>query len=297
MIALPFANRTPNRLVARLTGLAALGFLAGSLATASAHAEEWTKSYTISGRARVHVDSNDGSVRVTTGDSNQVEFRVIYNGYTLDKNLTVSSNQSGDQVQFSARVRSGFTFGWGAHRGLRLEVHMPRNADLNVDTGDGSVESDAINGNLDIHTGDGHIRVDGAKGQIRLRTGDGSIEGRDIDGQLEATSGDGHITVEGRFDALNIKTGDGSVTARANPGSKLANGWNVHTGDGSVTMSLPGDLQANIDASTNDGRISMGLPVMVEGTMGTSQIHGKMNGGGPPLTIHTGDGSIHLSKT
>jgi hypothetical protein len=297
MFTLPFSGRTPERMLGRLAGLAALAVFASSLAAGSASAEEWTKSYTVSGRARVHVDSNDGSVRVTTGDSKQVEFHVIYNGYTMDKNLTVTSNQSGDQVQVSARARSGISFGWGNHRTLRIEVHMPRDADLNVDTGDGSVESDAINGNLDIHTGDGHIRVDGAKGQIRLRTGDGSIEGRDLDGQLEATSGDGHINVEGRFDALNIKTGDGSVTAHANPGSKLANGWNIHTGDGSVTMSLPGDLQANIDASTNDGRISLGLPVLVEGTMGTSQIHGKMNGGGPPLTIHTGDGSIHLSKT
>jgi hypothetical protein len=297
MTALLFVNNTPNRLLARLAALAALGFLASSFAAGSAHAEEWTRSYTVNGRARVHVDSNDGAVRVTTGDSKQVELRVIYNGYTMDKTLTVTSNQNGDQVQVSARVRNGFNFGWGGmHRGLRIEVHMPRDADLNVDTGDGSVESDAINGNLDIHTGDGHIRVDGAKGEIRLRTGDGSIEGRDLDGQLEATSGDGHITVEGRFDALNIKTGDGSVTARANPGSKLANGWNVHTGDGSVTMSLPGDLQANIDASTNDGRISLGLPVLVEGTMGTSQIHGKMNGGGQSLLIHTGDGSIRLSK-
>jgi len=298
MTALPVSNGRPNKLFGRLAGLAALAVLASTFAVASASAEEWTKSYTVSGRARVHVDSNDGSVRVTTGDSKQVEFRVIYNGYTMDKTLTVTSNQNGDQVEISARARNGFNFGWGGiHRGLRIEVHMPRNADLNVDTGDGSVESDAITGNLDIHTGDGHIRVDGAKGQIRLRTGDGSIEGRELDGQLEATSGDGHINVEGRFDGLSIKTGDGSVTARANPGSKLANGWNVHTGDGSVTMSLPGDLQANIDASTNDGRISLGLPVLVEGTMGTSQIHGKMNGGGPPLTIHTGDGSIHLSKT
>ena len=297
MFTLPLPGRTPKRMLGRLAGLAALAVFASSFAVGSASAEEWTKSYTVSGRARVHVDSNDGSVRVTTGDSKQVEFHVIYSGYTMDRNLTVSSNQSGDQVQVSARARSGISFAWGNHRTLRIEVHMPRDADLNVDTGDGSVESDAINGNLDIHTGDGHIRVDGAKGQIRLRTGDGSIEGRDLDGQLEATSGDGHINVEGRFDALNIKTGDGSVTAHANPGSKLANGWNIHTGDGSVTMSLPGDLQANIDASTNDGRISLGLPVLVEGTMGTSQIHGKMNGGGPPLTIHTGDGSIHLSKT
>src|SRR4029077_3370401 len=102
-----------NRLLVRLAGLVALSFLAGSLAAPSAQAGEWTKSYTVSGRARVHVDSNDGSVRVTTGDSNQVEFRVIYNGYTMDKNLTVSSNQNGDQVEISARARNGFNFGWG----------------------------------------------------------------------------------------------------------------------------------------------------------------------------------------
>src|SRR6266404_746777 len=286
-----------NRVLGHLAGLATISVVAGTLNNGVASAEEWTKSYSIGGRARVRVDTNDGAVRVTTSDAKQVEFRVIYEGYTVDKNLTITSKQEGDNVEVSARARNGMNWGWNMHRRLRIEIHMPRNADLGVETGDGSVESDAITGNLDIHTGDGHIRVDGAKGQIRLRTGDGSIEGRDLDGQLEATSGDGHINIEGRFDALNIKTGDGSVTAHANPGSKLANGWNIHTGDGSVTMSLPGDLQANIDASTNDGRISLGLPVLVEGTMGTSQIHGKMNGGGPPLTIHTGDGSIHLSKT
>jgi hypothetical protein len=294
MISLPFAKRT----LGRLAVLAIFPLLAGSLAAGPARAEEWTKSYSVAGRARVHVDSNDGSVRVTTGDSPQVEFRIIYNGYVVDKNLNITSRQDGNQVEVSARVRNNMNWGWGGiHKALRIEVHMPRNADLNIDTGDGSVESDAVNGSLDIRTGDGHIRVEGAKGDIRLRTGDGSIEGHDLDGKLEATTGDGHVNLDGRFDSLNIKTGDGSITARANPGSKLENAWNVHTGDGSVTMSVPGDLQANIDATTNDGRISLGIPVTVEGNMGTSQIHGKMNGGGQPLTIHTGDGSIHLSKT
>ena len=55
--------------------------------------------------------------------------------------------------------------------------------------------------------------------------------------------------------------------------------------------------QANIDASTGDGHISLGMPVTVEGTFSNSQIHGRMNGGGPALTIHTGDGSIRLSKS
>jgi len=114
---------------------------------------------------------------------------------------------------------------------------------------------------------------------------------------VDANSGDGHIKIDGRLDALNVKTGDGSIDARVEPGSKLTGGWSIRTGDGSVDMVLPADLQANIDASTNDGHISLGIPLTVEGTFSNSQIHGKMNGGGQSLTIHTGDGSIRLSKS
>lgn len=284
--------------VGRLVGAGVVLLAASAVVARTARAEEWTKTYPVSGRAHVRVDTNDGAVRVSTGDNKQVELRVVYDGYKMDKNLSISSRQDGDQVEISARVHSGMNWGWGGmHRTLRIEVHMPREADLNVDTGDGSVEAQSLAGNLNIHTGDGHIRVDGARGEIKLRTGDGSIEGRELDGRVEADTGDGHVTLEGRFDALNIKTGDGSITARAGVGSKLTTGWSIHTGDGSVDMSLPGDLQANIEASTNDGRISLGIPVTVEGTFSTSRISGKMNGGGQQLTIHTGDGSIHLSKT
>jgi len=293
MKLLPFAG---GRL-AKLAGIMTLAVAATPLSAVRVQAEEWTKSYTISGRAHVRVDTNDGAVRITTGDSKQIEFRVIYDGYKLDKNLSINSRQDGDQVELSARGHNSNFFNWNVHKTLRLEVHMPREADLNVETGDGSVEAQALTGNLNIHTGDGHIRVDGARGDIRLRTGDGSIEGRDLDGRLDADTGDGHVTVEGRFDALNIKTGDGSINARASAGSKMGSGWTIRTGDGSVDMTLPGDLQANIEASTNDGRISLGIPVTVEGTFSTSKISGKMNGGGQQLTIHTGDGSIHLSKT
>lgn len=277
----------------------AVAVLAAGAMAPAAKAEEWTKSYTVSGRANVHVDTNDGSVRVYTADTKQVEMRVIYNGLTLDKDFTITTRQDGDRVELSARERNGWHWGFSFHgnRGLRVEVRMPKDADLNVDSGDGSVEAEAIGGNLDIHTGDGHIKVQGAKGQIRLRTGDGSIEGRDLDGKIEADSGDGHITLDGRFDTLNIKTGDGSINAHAQPGSKVLSAWSIHTGDGSVDLTVPSDLNANIDATTNDGRISLGIPVTVEGQFSNSQIHGKMNGGGQPVTIHTGDGSIRLSHT
>jgi len=51
---------------------------------------------------------------VTTGDSAQVEFRVIYNGYVVDKNLNITSRQDGNQVEFSARVRNNMNWAGAA---------------------------------------------------------------------------------------------------------------------------------------------------------------------------------------
>ncbi|HUL14685.1 MAG TPA: DUF4097 family beta strand repeat-containing protein [Terriglobales bacterium] len=271
-----------------LTGLAAGG--------ASASEQQWTRTYGVTGHPQVAVNTNDGAVRIITGDTKQVVFRVYFSGYTLDKDLSIESQQNGNSLEITAKIRSGFHWGWGGiSRSLRIEVYIPKDADLQVDTGDGSVETQYLAGNLGVHTGDGSIRVEGAKGSIQLRTGDGSIEAQALDGRVEASSGDGHVSLAGRFDSVDVKTGDGSVNVRATSGSQLASGWNIRTGDGSVDVSLPGDLKATIDASTHDGHISLGIPVTVEGTFSTSQIHGKMNGGGQALTIQTGDGSIRLN--
>ena len=286
---------TTARAGVALAGIALMGL--GLAIPGTAQAEEVTKTFTVAGHAQVHVQTDDGAVRVSTGDIKQVEIRVVYTGYKLDRDLRVSTSQNGDTVEVTAKTNSGSWFNFGVrHTSLRVEVHMPKDADLDVNTGDGSVEADSINGNLDVRTGDGHITVQGAKGSIRLRTGDGHIEGRELDGRADITTGDGHVNVEGRFDALNIKTGDGSVTARASKGSTVSAPWNIHTGDGNVDLELPGELQANLDASTHDGRISLGIPVLVEGTFSSTKIFGKMNGGGQPIVVRTGDGSIHLNK-
>jgi hypothetical protein len=278
-----------------------------------------TKTYTVSGRPTVRIDTNDGSVHVSTSaDSKTVEVRVEYQGFELNKNLHVESRQDGDRIEVVARITGhwGFSIGWGhSSKRLHIEVRMPKDGDLdvqsgdgaiqtqalsgrlNVHTGDGSVRAEAVNGDVDIYTGDGSITLEGAKGNIKLHTGDGHIEARQLDGRVDANSGDGHIRLDGRFDSLSIKTGDGGIDAKAQPGSKVASSWTIRTGDGSVDISLPADLQADIDASTHDVHISLGIPVTVEGSFSKSQIHGKMNGGGQALTIHTGDGSIRLNKS
>jgi len=309
--------RQSTRFLAQIA-VATTALLAVS-ATPARSDEVPTKTYTVSGRPTVRIDTNDGSVHISTSpDSKTVEVRVEYQGFELNKNLHVESRQEGDRIEVVARITGhwGFSIGWGHNsKRLHIEVRMPKDGDvdvqsgdgaiqtqalsgrLNVRTGDGSVRAEAVNGDVDIYTGDGSITLEGAKGNIKLHTGDGHIEAHQLDGRVDANSGDGHIRLDGRFDSLSIKTGDGGIDAKAQAGSKVASSWTIRTGDGSVDISLPADLQADIDASTHDGHISLGIPVTVEGSFSKSQIHGKMNGGGQALTIHTGDGSIRLNKS
>src|SRR5260370_37180508 len=90
--------------------------------------------------------------------------------------MHIDSRQDGESVQLNARVIGHWGFSWGHNRrGPRIEVRMPKDADLQIDTGDGSVETHPINGRLKIHTGDASVRVQAANWNVEIDTGDGSI--------------------------------------------------------------------------------------------------------------------------
>jgi len=258
---------------------ASLAVLAFSLALVSASAEEWSKTYKISGRPDLRVETSDANIRVTTWDQNTIEARVITSHYKIGEGgIRVDERQTGDSVEIEVHYpHHNFNVEWGQHR-VDIIVQMPREGRANLRTGDGKIEVAGLKGEMDLHTGDGSINLDG------------------VDGKLHATTGDGHIQANGRFDELGLKTGDGHVDVRAKNGSSLAGGWRLETGDGSVSLEVPGDLSADVDLHTSDGHIDLDMPVTTEGKIRQNEIHGKLNGGGSLLTIRTGDGSIHLRK-
>jgi len=279
----------------RKAWLAGLAFLL--VAAAPARGDEWSRQYPLKGRPEVHVTTDDGSVQIEATDRPEVAARVTTRGWRIGPDeVTITESQTGDRVDIEVRVphdRWGLDFG---HRSITVAVQVPRQADLDIRTGDGSVSVQPVSGRLRIFTGDGSITADGLRGEIRLHTGDGSIRANGLEGRLEADTGDGSMDVRGRFDVLDLRTGDGSIEADVERGSKVAGAWSLRSGDGGITLRLPDDLSADLDAHTGDGHIVLDLPVTVAGTISTSSVRGKLGAGGPPLRVQTGDGSIRLQK-
>jgi phage baseplate assembly protein gpV len=253
------------------------------VAAMPAQADEWTKTYTITGKPDLRVETSDASIRVSTWDQNTIAARVTTSGYKIGQGgVRIEEHQTGDVVEIDVHQphEFGVIINWGNHRRVEVEIQMPRE------------------GKVDLHTGDGNIKLTQFKGEMQLRSGDGSQELDEVDGKLSAKTGDGHIRVNGRFDQLNLKSGDGHVDARAAAGSVVAGEWTIESGDGSVTLAVPESLAADVDLHTGDGHIDLDLPVVVTaGAIRHSEVRGKINGGGNLLTIHTGDGSIRLGKS
>ena len=254
--------------------------LACTFFTTLALADDWSKTYDLTGKPDLRVQAHDANLRIETWDQSKIEARVTTHGWHIGNGgLEIVEHQQGNAVDLELRQphHAHFSVGIDARR-IDLEIHMPRSAKTNV------------------RAGDGNVLVKGLGGELDFTTGDGRLELEDIDGSLGAHTSDGSVRVSGRLDVLDLRTSDGRVEVEARPGSQLRGVWDIRSSDGSVTVRIPGDLAADIELHTNDGSITTNIPIAVEGSLRRHDIHGKMNGGGNRLTIHTSDGSVTLDK-
>ena len=255
-------------------------FFASSLCAMAAFpmlADQWNKSFTVGAAPELRIETSDANVTLRASNVKTIEARVYTSGWKIGPgDIHVMDHQSGNLVEIEVKYPATH-FGFG-NRWVKIEVQVPYAT------------------KAEVRTGDGNVSADGLHGPTRLVTHDGNIDGEGFEGALDASSGDGNIRVRGKFSGLNLSSGDGNIDAAVAPGSRMATGWTVHSGDGSVTLRLPDGFAANVDVHTGDGHITVDLPMATDGGKHDDAFSGKLNGGGPVLTVHTGDGSVHLER-
>ena len=266
--------------------------------------EREEKRFTVAKTPEVHLYTFDGAIEVRSWDRPEVVVHIEKRGQDKDvvSKIEVLSDQKGDRLEVEARNSNRTTFvGIGVYRSpsARLIANVPRNANLFIRTGDGSIVVERVNGRAELQTGDGLIRLTETSGELLAETTDGSIQIEEVSGRVEARTGDGSIRLSGTPTMLRARTGDGSIALRIRTGAAMTEDWMVATGDGSVSVELPAGFNAEVEADPGtDGRVRNDLTLVSQsgGTREARTMRGVLGQGGHRFTLRTGDGTIRLTN-
>ena len=161
--------------------------------TAFAHADDWSKTYDLTGKPELRVEAHDANVRIGSWDQDKIEAHVTTHGWHIGHGgLEIVEHQQGNTVDIELRQPHHAHFSIGIEtRRTELEIRLPRRVKVNV------------------HSGDGEVFAKGLEGELDFTTGDGRLDLEDVDGSLRAHTSDGSVRVSGRFDVLELRTSDG----------------------------------------------------------------------------------------
>ena len=133
-------------------------------------AEQWSKTFTITGRPDLRVETSDANIRADTWSQNTIEARVIAEGWKIGEGgVKVLDHQTGDAVELEVRLPREVCivcFHSMSHR-VDVEIHMPREGRVNLRSSDGSIRLVNFKGEMDLQSSDGALEAEG--GTVRSR--------------------------------------------------------------------------------------------------------------------------------
>jgi hypothetical protein len=256
--------------------------------------------FDVSAGDRLVVEVGDMDIRVETGGS-AARVEVIASARDQDfaqevfGEMQFSARASGGELRVETvdpREHSHDWREWQRRGGASFVaiITIPERFDVSLRTGDGDVIVGSVAGAMDVHTGDGDILLESVSGsEILLRTGDGDVRARSLDAStITLQSGDGDLIIEEASGAISARTGDGDVSIEIG----RYDGLSIRTGDGDVVVRADPSIQASVEVDGED--LSLARAFTLTGRISDDHLSGTLNGGGPELSIRTGDGSISI---
>jgi DUF4097 and DUF4098 domain-containing protein YvlB len=315
---------------AAAAGVLAAAVTAAAVARASECSFE--RTLRVNGPVNMQIETGSGSIDVRSGGAAEVRVcgHVRSSNWFESSPEAERRVESNPPIQQSGNdIRIGHLDDPELRRGLSIsyEVVTPGNTELRsntgsgnqeiagvagpveASTGSGSVRVTDVNAGVRAHSGSGNIDIDNVKGSVFARAGSGSIRATGVAGGFDGQTGSGHITLEqasqgsvraetgsGGLELRNVR---GSLQAQAGSGNIRAEGdpsgeWRVHTGSGSVALRFPQNASFELNARTGSGSINLNHPVTVQGSIARKEVHGKVGGGGVPVQVETGSGTISI---
>ncbi len=283
-------------------GVAAL--LVGLGLALAASADEYRESVAVRPGGTLVVVLPMGALEIETHDEASVDVEASSGGWSGGLRFELTSD--GTNARLEAK-RGAWSFGGF---GARARVRVPEHYSLELETGGGSIEIEAVRGSVRAHTSGGPIDLEGAVGSVDLstsggpirvedvegdtvlRTSGGSITASDIEGNVEARSSGGPIRIQDVEGRVSARTSGGGITVRFDG----APAGELRTSGGWIEVEFPEGLGAELEARTSGGRISIDAPLKVTGEIESDRVSGRLGPGGAALELVTSGGNIRVRE-
>jgi hypothetical protein len=217
------------------------------------------QTYPLPAGGRFLLANVTGSVRVDGWDRDEVEVRAV----------KIAKNDPGDVAQVTIEVESepGEVFvhtrypkGEGAEVAVEYHVYVPSRVLLsNVETVNGSVLVNGVEGGGDLRSVNGNVEVVKSSGRFSAKTTNGNV----------------------RLELSQLR--DGSPMS-------------LETVNGSVVLGLPSTAGANLTVLNLNGEFSSELPVTSTRLTTTRGFRAKLGVGGGEISVRTVNGGVHLLR-
>lgn len=227
--------------------------------------DEWTKTYSIAAGGSVEVKNINGTINAAPSEGAGVEIRAERIAKASNDEaarellgkIEIVETASADKVRVETRVPK-MSWGRSGHE-VRYWVKVPKGVAVNLETVNGGVRLENLEGTMVASTTNGGIRGRGLRGAVKADTTNGGVE----------------------LDMLAV-TGD----------------IDLETTNGGIRLRLPENTKATLDARCTNGGISVEAPLPIEvAEKSRRHLRGTMNGGGVRVSAETTNGGIRFASS
>jgi DUF4097 and DUF4098 domain-containing protein YvlB len=241
------------------------------------------RSFAVSARPSVVVDTFNGPITVKVTTENKVDATVTKTGSGPNKEaaeadvkyVSVDYAQEGETVRIVAKRTAPKTFG---SSGASVDLNVPVGTVLALTTRNGEISTEAIQGPVTAHSSNGNVEIHGGKGKLDLKTSNGAIEIDAVQATVDAETSNGNVVFAG---------------------SLVKGSHSLATSNGSIEMKLPAATPFKFEARTSNGSITNRFKELQprSGKAGSNRLAGLVGTGSDAdidVKLESSNGSITI---
>ena len=264
--------------VIAITLLAAAGCTAGPTETRD-------DSFSVNGTATLVVNSDNGWIKVNTGTDDEVRIQATLRG--IDR-IDYEVSRDGNTITVLAEIDQGWFI---SNVGVDITITAPVITDVELETSNGAIELNGIEGTGTLRTSNGKIVLENVKGDFEGRTSNGKIEVDTLEGTAFLMTSNGGLDLQEVIGEVDAETSNGGISYS---GDMIPGGDNrLITSNGNVDVELMGTPGIKLDASTNNGDVTSELPITAT-TTSDDHLVGTIGDGEADLYIESSNGDVTI---